>query len=108
VPGSTLGDSLSVKVPFEIRGAGEKGYLQASTKNSRGLVQALITVPVLLLSAGETQVNPPGNTIYERVALADLPPEAEIAGGANLTGQVLPYNTVNVNIRKAKAYRSAA
>ena len=94
VPGSILGDSLSVKVPFEIRGAGEKGYLQVSTKNGRGLVQSLITVPILLLSAGETQVNPPGNTIYERVAFADLPPEAEITGGTlNLTGQVLPYNS---------------
>jgi hypothetical protein len=94
VPGSNSGDSLSVRVPFEIRGAGENGYLQVGTKNIHGLIQSLITVPILLLSAGETQVNPPGNTIYERVALADLPPEAEIAGGTlSLTGQVLPYNS---------------
>jgi hypothetical protein len=94
VPGSSAGDALSVKVPFEIRGVGEKGYLQVSTKNGRGLVQSLITVPILLLSAGETQVNPPGNTIYERVALADLLPEAEVAGGTlSLAGQVLPYNS---------------
>jgi hypothetical protein len=94
VPGSTFGDSLSVRVPFEIRGVAEKGYLQASTKNGRGLIQSLITVPILLLSAGETQVNPPGNTIYERVALADLAAEAEVAGGTlALAGQVLPYNS---------------
>jgi hypothetical protein len=94
VPGSTSGDSLSVKVPFEIRGVSELGYLQVSTKNGRSLVQSLITVPILLLSAGETLVNPPGNTIYERVALADLPPEAEITGGMlSVTGQVLPYNS---------------
>ena len=94
VPGSPSGDFLSVKVPFEIRGVGENGYLQVSTKNGRGLIQSLITVPILLLSAGETQVNPPGNTIYERVALADLPPEAEISGGTlALIGQVLPYNS---------------
>jgi hypothetical protein len=94
VPGSTSGDSLSVKVPFEIRGVSDLGYLQVSTKNGRGLIQSLITVPILLLSAGQTQVNPPGNTIYERVALADLPPEAEVTGGVlSVTGQVLPYNS---------------
>lgn len=93
VPGSSSGDQIAVRVPFEIRGVGEKGYLQVSTKNGRGLIQSLITVPILLLSAGETQVNPPGNTIYERVALADLPAEAEIAGGTlTLRGEVLPYN----------------
>jgi hypothetical protein len=94
VPGSTFGDTLAVKVPFEIRAVGENGYLQVSTKNGRGLVQSLITVPLLLLSAGDSQVNPPGNTIYERVAFADLPPEAEISGGTlTLTGEVLPYNS---------------
>lgn len=93
VPGSPSGDTLSVKIPFEIRGVGENGFIQVSTKNGRGLIQSLITVPILLLSSGETQGNPPGNTIYERVALADLPPEAEIAGGTlSVRGQVLPYN----------------
>ena len=93
VAGSPAGDPLSVKLPFEIRAAGETGYLQVSTKDTRGRVQSLITVPVLLLSSGVSQINPAGNTIYERVALADLPPEAEVSGGElEVIGQVLPYN----------------
>ena len=69
VPGSELGDTLSVKVPFEIRAAGETGYVQVSTRDIGGRIQSLVTVPVLLLSSGESQINPAGNTIYERVAL---------------------------------------
>lgn len=93
VPGDSEGDLISVKIPFEIRAAGENGYVQVSTKNGRERVQSLITVPILLLSSGESQVNPPGNTIYERVAFANLPPEAEIAGGElEITGEILPFN----------------
>ena len=94
VAGSPSGDPLSVKLPFEIRAAGENGYLQVSTKNILGRVQSLITVPVLLLSAGVSQINPPGNTVYERVALVDLPPEADIFGAElEVIGQVLAYNS---------------
>ena len=93
VSGSPSGDALSVKMPFEIRAAGENGFVQVSTKNAHGRLQSLITVPVLLLSSGASQVNPPGNTIYERVAFADLLPEAEISGAeVEVVGQILPYN----------------
>ncbi|MFH1185732.1 MAG: hypothetical protein V1755_11955 [Chloroflexota bacterium] len=93
VPGSPSGDTLSLKMPFEIRAAGENGFVQVSTKTAGGRLQSLITVPILLLSAGSSQVNPPGNTIYERVALADLPPEAEFSGGVvEVVGEILPYN----------------
>lgn len=93
VRGSPAGDGIAIKMPFEIRAVGENGYVQVSTKDARGRIQALITVPVLLLSSGESQVNPAGNTVYERVALAGLLPEAEVAGGVlQLVGQVLPSN----------------
>ena len=94
VPGDPDGDSISVKMPFEIRAAGEKGYIQVSTKDSHGRYPlALITVPVLLLSSGESQVNPPGDTIYERVALVDLPPESSAGGGMlRVEGDMLPYS----------------
>jgi hypothetical protein len=94
VPGSALGDTLSVKVPFEIRAAGETGFVQVSTRDIRGRVQSLITVPVLLLSAGESQINPAGNTVYERVALSDLQAESDVSGGVlHISGEVLPYNS---------------
>jgi hypothetical protein len=93
VPGSELGDMLSVKMPFEIRAAGENGFAQVSTRDTRGRIQSLITVPVLLLSSGESQINPAGNTIYERVALSDLPPKSDVSGGElQISGEILPYN----------------
>ena len=91
--GSADGDPLSLTIPFEIQAAGETGYVQVSTKESRGRVQSLITVPVLLLSSGESQINPPGDTLYERVALVDLPPETTVAGGVlKVEGDMLPYS----------------
>jgi hypothetical protein len=91
VSGDPEGDPLSLKIPFEIRAAGENGYIQVSTKDGRGRIVALITVPVILLSAGESQVNPPGDTVYEHVAIADLPAEAKVSGGVlNVKGDMLP------------------
>ncbi len=93
VAGSPEGDPLSVKIPFQIRAAGETGYVQVSTKDVKGRVQSLTTLPILLLSSGSSQVNPAGNTIYERVVLPHLAPDADASGGVvELVGQVLPYN----------------
>ncbi|HET6846501.1 MAG TPA: hypothetical protein VFH29_06675, partial [Anaerolineales bacterium] len=93
VPGSELGDAISVKIPFEIRAAGETGFVQVSTRDLHGRIQSLITVPLLLLSSGESQVNPAGNMVYERVALSDLPPKSDISGGVmRVSGAILPYN----------------
>jgi hypothetical protein len=48
---------------------------------------------ILLLSSGASQINPAGNTIYERVVLPHLKPGADVSGGElQLNGQVLPYN----------------
>jgi hypothetical protein len=92
VAGSPDGDPLSLKMPFEVRG-NEDGYLQVSTRDLLGIVQSLITVQVLLLPIGTSQINPAGNTIYERVAFSDLPPESVATGGVLLVeGQILPYN----------------
>ncbi len=93
VSGDPEGNELFLKIPFEIRAAGETGYIQVSTKNGSGRVQSLITVPVLLLSSGENQVNPPGDTLYERIAFADLPPESTAAGGELAArGDMLPFS----------------
>ncbi len=97
VAGSPEGDPVSVKFPFQIRAAGEMGFLQVSTNDAHGRTQSLNTLPVLLLSSGSSQVNPAGNTIYERIVLPDLKPEAEVSGGTfELDGMILPYNRQQV------------
>jgi len=93
VSGSPSGDFLSVKIPFEIRAVGENGFVQVSTKDEQGRVQSLSTLQVLLLSSGVSQINPPGNTIYERVTFYGLPPNTTVSGGViTLTGKMVPYS----------------
>ncbi len=93
VPGYPGGDLLNVKMPFEIRAAGETATVQISTKDAHGRIQSLNFVQVLLMSAGTSQVNPPGNNIYERVAFYDLPIDAHISGGSlAVKGRYAPVN----------------
>ncbi len=100
VVGSAGGDPLTVKIPFEIRAAGENGFIQVSTDDARGRVQSLTTLQILLLSSGSSQITPAGNTIYERVVLPHLETGADVSGGVvQLDGQVLPYNRQPVVIQ---------
>ena len=93
VAGYPAGDPLSLKMPFEIRAAGENGIVQVSTKNIQGRIQSLTSVRVLLLSNGVSQINPPGNTIYERAVFYDLPIDAHISGGVlPVKGSYEPLN----------------
>ncbi len=93
VPGYPGGDPLNVKMPFEIRAAGETATVQISTKDAHGRIQSLNSVQVLLLSTGTSQINPPGNNIYERVAFYGLPIDAHITGGTlALKGSYAPVN----------------
>jgi len=93
VAGSQSGDPFFVKIRFEIQGASETGTLQISTKDASGRVESLNTVRVFLLSSGVNQINPPGNTIYERVTFHNLAPNDSVYGGVlSLAGQMLPFN----------------
>ena len=93
VGGYPAGDPLSVKIPFQIRAAGETGILQISTNDGHGRLQSLNSIRVLLLSSGISQINPPGNTIYERVTFYDLPPDSKISGGTlAVKGRYEPIN----------------
>lgn len=93
VAGYAGGDPLNLKIPFEIRAAGETATVQVSTKDAHGRVQSLNSVQVLLLSTGASQVTPPGNDIYERVAFYDLPIDAHISGGTlAVKGRYAPMN----------------
>lgn len=81
------------EIPFEIRAVSERGYIRISSKDDRGRVQMLNTMPVLLYSVGESQTNPVGNMMYERVAYDDIEDGDEVSGGVlNLKGRFWPYN----------------
>ena len=100
VAGSPAGDSLSVEIRFETRAAGENGFVQVSTRGTKyaqSMPQSLVTVPILLRSAGASQINPAGNTIYDRVTLDRLPPESTVSGGVfAVEGEMMPYNRQQV------------
>jgi hypothetical protein len=81
------------ELSFEIRAVSERGYIRISSKDDRGRIQTLNTMPVLLYSIGSNQINPPGNMIYERVMYEDLKDGSEVSGGVlNLKGRFWPFN----------------
>ena len=82
-----------VELSFEIRAVSEAGYIRVSTKDKAGRIQALNTMPVLLYSIGSNQINPLGNTIYERIMLEGLQDGDSVFGGVlNLKGRFWPFN----------------
>jgi len=83
----------SWKIPFEIRAVSEEAWIQVSTKDDFGRLQALNTLQIFLLSTGPSSINQPGNIIYERVML-DTPEEEEtIMGGiVPVEGRIWPFN----------------
>ncbi len=96
-PPHPLGDYLYVKIPFEIRAAAELGLIQVSTKDDLGNIQSLVSDRVLLISNGDSIINPAGNTIYERVAINSIPADSTVSGGVlSLKGEFLPYNSQQV------------
>jgi hypothetical protein len=83
----------SWKIPFEIRAVAEQGYIQVSTKDSYGRIQSLNTLQIFLLSTGADEINPPGNIIYERVALENFKDGMKVFGGViALKGRIWPFN----------------
>ena len=82
------------KIPFEIRAAAETAQLQISSRDKFGRMQALSTLPLVLLSSGVTEATPAGNMIYERAVF--LSPESGAdAFNKELTvrGRYWPFNT---------------
>ena len=91
---ASSGEYVFVKFSFEIRAAAEIGILQVTTRDDTGVLMALNTVRVLLLSSGISQINPPGNNIYERVALETPSPQATISGSVlTVKGVYSPFNS---------------
>ena len=113
LPNASSGEYVVTKFAFEIRAAAEIGILQVTTRDETGVLMALYTVRVLLLSSGLSQVNPPGNAIYERVALETPSPQATVSGGVlTVKGVYSPFNSqplvlelVDVNGKSLNASR---
>lgn len=81
------------ELSFEIRAVSEAGYIRISSKDDFGRIQALNTLPVLLYSIGDTQANPPGNVIYERVMVEGVKDKANFyAGEVGINGRIWPFN----------------
>ena len=88
-----LGIFQRFEFAFEIRAVSEAGYIRVSSKDDFGRIQALNTMPVLLYSVGTPRVNPPGNFIYERVAMDGFKEKTNFyAGQVTLKGRIWPYN----------------
>lgn len=88
-----LGIFQRFEITYEIRAVSEAGYIRISTKDDFGRLQALNTMPVLLYSVEGGQVNPTGNTIYERIAMDGFKEKLNFyAGEVSLQGRIWPFN----------------
>ncbi len=91
------GNYRSFEMAFEIRAVSERGYIRISSKDDHGRIENLNTMPVLLYSIGDAQINPVGNMIYERVSLDGLEDGDDVFGGVvNLKGRLWPFNDTPV------------
>jgi hypothetical protein len=81
-----------IKIPFEIRTAAEVARLSISTSDKAGRTQALNSVRLLLLSSGDSEINPPGNP-SEPFAVFNPGLKDEASGGVlNIRGDIWPFN----------------
>ncbi len=89
---SGKGVDQSIKIPFEIRGAGELGRVTVSTKDKAGRIQALNSVRVLLLSSGNNEINPAGNPSEPVMMFSPLLNDSASGGVLSVRADVWPFN----------------
>lgn len=88
-----LGVFQRFEISYEIRAVSEAGYIRISTEDDYGRMQAVNTMPVLLYSVGTAQINPPGNFIYERIAMDGFKEKSNFyAGQVALNGRIWPFS----------------
>jgi hypothetical protein len=89
---------LTMSIPFELRAAGELGRLQISTLDANKRVTALASLHLLLLSAGESQITPPGD--LREPVLLDAPRLSQLVSGGevDVSGKMQPANKLPVFI----------
>ncbi len=85
------GVNLSIEIPFSIRAA-ELARLEVSTRDKAGRIEGLTAMHVTLLPMGLSQINPP-DPPFERAAIYNPAPEAEVFGGTlSVEGALWPLN----------------
>ncbi len=85
---------LLMKIDYEIKGAAEVARLQVSTYDIFGRMQAFNSLEIMLLSIGETQLNPFPPDVKERVLLRSPLKGQDITGGTiKIEGDYQPVNT---------------
>jgi hypothetical protein len=89
---SGKGVDQSIKIPFEIRGAAELGRVTVSSKDKAGRIQALNSVRVLLLSSGDNEINPPGNTSEPVKMFSPMLEDSASGGVLNVRADIWPFN----------------
>jgi hypothetical protein len=72
--------TVGSEVAFEISAVAETGRVQASVEDEYGRTAALTSVDVILLSLGESDLNPPGD-LLEDIVIKEPHPSALIQGG---------------------------
>ncbi|GAB4420970.1 MAG: hypothetical protein Kow002_09640 [Anaerolineales bacterium] len=96
VPSRPSGVYVSMKIPFEVRSAGELARLTVSTKDERGRMQSLASLHVLLLSIGEDDFTPVSD-FSERLVIYSPGPEMQAIGGElYVEGRFQPFNAQQV------------
>jgi hypothetical protein len=91
-------DKVLVELPFETNAAAELGRLQISTKDDYGMLQAVKSVHLLLLSVGNPIITNP-EYLRESVALSEPPLLHTITGGeVKVTGKMQVFNDLPVTL----------
>jgi len=89
-------DKVLVELPFETNAAAEVGRLQISTQDEYGMLQAVKSVHVLLLSVGDSIITNP-EYLRESVALVEPPLLHYITGGeVTVQGTMQVFNDLPV------------
>jgi hypothetical protein len=87
-----------LELPFNTHTVGELGRLTLSTQDEYGRDNAINSVHLLLLSEGQSIINPPGN-LMERCVI-ELPLAGQRISGGVLTvsGKIRPYNNLPLTV----------
>lgn len=92
VPLSGDGVFQQIKIPFEIRTAAEVARLTITTTDKAGRIQALNSVRILLLSAGDSTITPPGNPSEPVGVFSPTLKDSATGGVLNVRMDVWPFN----------------
>jgi hypothetical protein len=89
-------DKVLVELPFETNAAAEVGRLQISTQDEYGMLQAVKSVHLMLLSVGDSIITNP-EYLRESVALVEPPLLHSISGGEVIVqGKMQVFNDLPV------------